>query len=76
MNPNEIITISTIHGTKKLLVKGKDIVSVKGGILKYRVNGIIASTFISLNEQRRIKKLIESNKELSIFAKIKKFFFN
>lgn len=76
MNPNEIIAVNTIHGTKKLLVKSKDIISVKGGILKYKVNGAIANTFISLNEQKRLKKLIESDKELSIFAKIKKFFFN
>jgi hypothetical protein len=52
MNPNEIIAVNTIHGTKKLLVKSKDIVSVKGGILKYKVNGTVTNTFISLNEQK------------------------
>lgn len=76
MNLNEFITVNTIHGTKKLLVKGKDIVSVKGGILKYRVNGTTASTFISRNEQQRLKKLIESSKKPSILERIKKFFFN
>ena len=76
MNPNEVITVNTIHGTKKLLVKGKDIISVKGGILKYRLNGIAVSTFISLNEQRRLKKIIDSIKKPSILERIKKFFFN